>query len=296
MSIRSGFVIIDKPRGVTSFSMVSLVRRLSGVRRVGHAGTLDPLATGVLPVAIGPAARLIEYLDGEPKTYVARLRFGITTDTYDAEGEVTSSRDASGVREEDVRQVLPEFIGDIEQKPPLYSALKVAGKPLYRYAREGADVEVQPRRVHIDSIELLTFGGTEAEIEVRCGKGTYIRSLAHDVGERLRCGAHLAELRRTESGGFRIDDAFSPRELESLVADERLEDAVLAPDRALERRPAAIFASPHVEDVRRGRDVEMAGPEGVEICRAYSIRGEFLGVLKHAGRGVWHPEKVLPEG
>jgi len=274
---------------------VSLVRRLTGVRRVGHAGTLDPLASGVLPVAFGHATRLIEYLDDELKVYRATVRFGVTTDTYDAEGSVTTTGDASSVTAASVESALAAFVGDIEQRPPRYSALKVAGRPLYRYAREGADVEAAPRRVHVEGIELLGFGGGLAEVEVRCGKGTYIRSIAHDLGVALGCGAHLAALERTRSGGFGIDEARSPDELVALAGGERLEEAVLAPDRAVERRPAAILGGGRSADVRSGRDVAFEAAAGVGLCRAYSVEGAFLGVLKRAGEAQWHPEKVIPE-
>jgi len=291
----SGFLIIDKPSGVTSFSMVALVRRLTGVKRVGHAGTLDPLATGVLPVAVGQAARLIEYLDDASKTYVARVRFGVATDTYDAEGAVTATRDASGVTAEAVQQALTAFIGVIVQTPPLYSAIKVAGKPLYKYAREGAAVEVAARVVRVDDIGLRSFDTAvaEAEIEVRCGKGTYIRSLAHDLGARLGCGAHLMALRRMSSGGFGIDDAHAPAEFEGVSVEGRLPELLLAPDRAVERRPAAIFAADHTLDVRSGREVRIESGAGSDLCRAYTLEGEFVGVLRRLGDGLWHPEKVL---
>jgi tRNA pseudouridine55 synthase len=333
-----GFVILDKPVGATSFSMVGLVRRLTGVRRVGHAGTLDPLASGVLPVAVGQAARFIEYLDDVTKTYVARVRFGVETDTYDAEGAVVATGDASGLTRDAVEAALAAFTGDIEQTPPTYSALKVAGKPLYRYAREGVEVAVRPRIVHVASIALLAFDGAasgvavvnaaapgvtaadvattdvmasgvaavsatapdvpaaEAEIEVVCGKGTYIRSIAHDLGRALGCGAHLSGLRRTSSGGFGIDDAISPDALREMAADGRLDEVVLAPDRAVERRPAALLGEATATDVRAGRDVRFTTAGEANLCRAYSSGGDFLGVLRVRGEGVWHPEKVLPRG
>jgi tRNA pseudouridine55 synthase len=288
-----GFIVIDKPTGVTSFAMVALVRRLTKVRRVGHAGTLDPLASGVLPVAVGQATRFIEYMDDALKTYVARVQFGEATDTYDAEGEVTERADASGIDASTVRAVLAEFRGDISQTPPLYSALKVAGKPLYRYAREGRDVAVAPRTVHIESIEMQSFGEGVAELEVTCGKGTYIRSLAHDVGRRIGCPAHLAALRRASSGGFTLSDAHELAEIEALVAEDRLEDVLLAVDRAVERRPAAIFEAAHSADVRAGRDIALDTRAGGGICRAYSAEGAFLGILRGVGSGAWHPEKVV---
>ncbi len=293
MSGRAGFFVVDKPSGVTSFSIVSLVRRLTGVRRVGHAGTLDPLASGVLPVAVGQAARLIEYLDDEAKAYSAVVRFGASTTTYDAEGDVTATADASGLTAADVGAALAGFVGDIEQVPPAYSAIKLAGKPLYRYAREGADVAPAPRRVHIARIDLLRFGGGEAELAVRCGKGTYIRSLAHDLGQRLGCGAHLAALQRTRSGGFSLADAHPPDELVAAAADGVLDELLLAPDRAVERRPAAIVGEANARAVAAGRDLAIAADASVAICRAYTIDGDFVGVLRRRAGGLWHPEKVL---
>ncbi len=299
MTFPGGFLIVDKPSGVTSFAMVSLVRRLTGVRRVGHAGTLDPLATGVLPVAVGQAARLIEYMDAESKTYIARVRFGAATDTYDAEGAVTSTGDPVVATAEAVETLLPQFTGDIDQLPPAYSAIKVAGQPLYRYARAGEAVELKPRRVRIDRITLLSFEAPDAELEVVCGKGTYIRSLAHDLGQRLGCGAHIVALRRTSSGGFSADDATPPEALSKLAEAGRLEDAILAPDRAVERLRAAIVSVLHATDVRAGRDLRLepatsakAASPG-EICRAYDVEGAFLGVLQRRPEGSWHPAKVV---
>lgn len=289
----NGFLILDKPPGVTSFSMVSLVRRLTRVRRVGHAGTLDPLASGVLPVAVGHATRFIEYMDDALKTYRASVRFGSATDTYDASGVVTAASDASGVTAAAVEAALRAFVGDIVQTPPVFSAIKVAGRPLYRYAREGADVSVAARTVHVEAADLHALADGLADIEVRCGKGTYIRSIAHDLGEALGCGAHLAGLRRTSSGGFGVDDAHLPVDLEKLATDGLLGEAMLAPDRAVERRPAAIFAEDHSIDVVCGRDVVVRSAREAAVCRAYSVEGVFLGVLRHQGHGLWHPEKVI---
>lgn len=292
----NGFLVIDKPSGVTSFSMVSLVRRLTGMRRVGHAGTLDPLASGVLPVAVGYATRFIEYMDDALKTYVAAVRFGEATDTYDAAGAVTARGDASGVTAAAVESALREFVGEIVQTPPVFSAIKVAGKPLYRYAREGTDVAVAARTVFVESAVLRGYAGGAAEIEVRCGKGTYIRSIAHDLGQRLGCGAHLAALRRTSSGGLSLADTFTPDVLTLLAGEGRLADAMLAPDRAVERRPAAILADEHSVDVACGRDVTFAPARAVDLCRAYSAEGAFLGVLRRRSGDSWHPEKVVGWG
>lgn len=289
-----GFLVVDKPSGVTSFSIVSLVRRLTGTRRVGHAGTLDPLASGVLPVALGSATRLIEFLDEDHKTYIATLRLGVETDTYDAEGAVTAESDASPVRESDVRDALASFVGVIEQTPPVYSAIKVAGKPLYRYAREGGDVpQPRPRTVRIDAIDLLRYEPPIAEIEVRCGPGTYIRSLAHDAGARLRCGAHLAALRRTRSGGFGIEYARTPEELRAAAGDGWLEELLLAPDRAVERMPAAILGGARARDVAEGRDIALERRSEAAWCRAYTLDGHLAAMLTAGPDGRWRPRKVL---
>lgn len=295
----AGFFIVDKPAGVTSFSMVALVRRLTGVRRVGHAGTLDPLATGVLPVAVGSATRLIEYLDDSVKVYEAAVRFGVETDTYDADGQVVAVRDASGITRGDVEAALRAFVGEIEQAPPRFSALKVAGKPMYRYAREGADVEPRPRRVRIDAIELRRFEHGVAEIVVRCGPGTYIRSLAHDLGAALGCGAHLAALRRTFSAGFSIEDAVTPEALQAAAREGRLDDLMLAPDRAVERHDALLLSAESARRLRQGRTLALPprrAPRTGDICRAYSVDGDFLGILRAGAEGSWKPEKVLING
>lgn len=303
MSFPSGFLVIDKPEGPTSFSMVALVRRLTGVRRVGHAGTLDPLATGVLPIAVGQAARFIEYMDDAPKTYHARIRFGTATNTYDSEGTPTTTADASAVTRRALEELLPQFVGDIEQTPPAFSAIKVAGKRLYSYARGGESVELQPRSVHIERITILSFEqglAPEAEIAVVCGKGTYIRSLAHDIGERLGVGAHVRALRRATTGGFGLGIARTPSELAAFAEAGRLESVVLAIDRAVERRRAAILASQHAGDVRAGRDITLQvqatedRPTEGEICRAYDTDGSFMGVIRYGGGGGWHPSKVIP--
>ena len=287
-----GFIVVDKPGGATSFAMVKLLRRLSGVRRVGHAGTLDPLATGVLPLAIGQATRFIEYTDDAPKTYEAAVRFGIATDTYDAEGRVTAEADASRITASDIESALLPFVGEIEQAPPAYSAIKVDGEPMYRRARAGESVALPPRRVRIDRLTLDSFSDSVARITVQCGKGTYIRSLAHDLGRALGVGAHLAELRRTASGGFTLADARTVDQIESAAAAGELDALLLAVDRAVERRPAAILGDDRTSDVTHGREVRLGEDSASRIVRAYSIQGDFLGVLEAAGEGSWHPRKM----
>jgi tRNA pseudouridine55 synthase len=204
----AGVYPIDKPEGPSSFRMVQLVRRALGIRKTGHAGTLDPFATGLLIVCAGrPATRLISQLmDGE-KEYLATLALGVETTTQDREGEVVATAPVAGISAVQVAECLAGFVGEQMQLPPLYSALKYQGKPLYRYARKGVEIPLQPRPVTISELECLEFSGQILKIRVRCGKGTYIRALAADIGRALGCGAHLAALRRVRSGAFSVSEA-----------------------------------------------------------------------------------------
>lgn len=212
-----GFLNINKPKGMTSHDVVANIRRLTGIRQIGHTGTLDPFAEGVLPICIGKATRLIEYLEDD-KAYLATVQLGANTDTYDIDGQITETFDKKATREE-VEKSLNDFRGEIEQLPPIYSAIKVNGKKLYEYARKGEEVEITPRRVIIKQLELKTFDmeKQEAVLEVKCSKGTYIRSLAYDLGKKLGTGAHLSALTRTQAGRFTLDNTIT---LQKLVFDE----------------------------------------------------------------------------
>ena len=221
----NGFVVMDKPEGVTSFKAAAPLRRLFNERKVGHTGTLDPMATGVLPVALGKAARFIDYLPDSDKAYLARFRCGVTTDTLDITGTVLTETDAH-VTETDVLALLPRFTGKIEQVPPMYSAISVNGQRLYDLARKGIEVERQSRKITVYSLELLGEIDGEFEIAVRCSKGTYIRSLIADIGEALGCGAVMTALRRTRSNGFSVEDALTPEQIEASPGTYR----VYAPD------------------------------------------------------------------
>ncbi len=209
-----GFLNIYKPVGMTSHDVVARVRKILKIKQVGHTGTLDPFAEGVLPICIGKATRLIEYL-ADDKEYIATIQFGKATTTYDLDGEVVFSSDKK-VIEDEIISALNYFSGEIEQLPPLYSAIKVKGKKLYEYAREGKDVQIKSRKVFIERIELqkFDFQNQTAQILVKCSKGTYIRSIAHDLGERLGVGGYLIKLVRTQAGKFRIESAMSLEKLE----------------------------------------------------------------------------------
>ncbi|HEY3306851.1 MAG TPA: tRNA pseudouridine(55) synthase TruB [Desulfuromonadaceae bacterium] len=229
----NGFIIIDKPAGITSHDVVSRVRRILGTKKVGHTGTLDPFATGVLPVAVNEGTKAIPYLDEGRKCYQALMRLGVTTDTLDMTGKVLSETDSSLVDEQLLRSLLLGFTGPISQVPPMFSAIKLGGQPLYKLARQGQEIEREPRQVEIYELELISYRLPFVEIRVVCSRGTYIRSLADDIGSALGCGAALQELRRTASGPFAIEAAVSLETLEESVHKSALDELFISPYQAL---------------------------------------------------------------
>ncbi len=202
----NGILLVDKPKDISSFAALKILKKNLNIKKIGHAGTLDPLATGLLIVCIGKATKLVKYFEKFEKEYIANIHFGITTDTYDAEGKTISESQVE-LTPEIIKNVLLTFKGQIEQMPPIYSAIKIKGKPAYKYAREGKEVELKKRVVNIYEIELLNFVSPFCEIRVKCSKGTYIRSLAYDLGQMLGCGGHIKDLRRTKAGIFSIEQA-----------------------------------------------------------------------------------------
>lgn len=220
--ITDGILVINKPKNWTSHDCVAVCRRVLGIKKVGHGGTLDPMAQGVLPVFIGRATRIMEYMDLDYKTYRCRVKLGIITDTQDIWGEIIEQRNTENIEEKDIIKALGEFIGEIEQKPPKYSALKVKGRKLYEYARQGIDVEIKPRKVRIKdlSIEKVDMDNMEVLFTVKCSKGTYVRTICHDLGERLGCGGVMSYLERTENGVFHMDMGIDPEQLKSMEHDE----------------------------------------------------------------------------
>lgn len=292
-----GILNVLKPAGLTSFAVVSLIRRLSGERRVGHAGTLDPEATGVLVVCLGQATRIVEFLSKARKTYLAEVELGIATDSYDASGRVVRQCDPSGITVDEVRRALDAYHGVIRQIPPMHSALKHKGRRLYQLAREGMEVAREPRQVEISRLDLLQWQSPVITIEVDCSAGTYIRSLAHDLGEALGCGAHLKRLTRLKSEPFRIDEAASLDMIEEAFHCGYLRDLLHSIDEVLLGWRAVILDKRNETMVKQGVAVllEEAGTlgPGAEWCRAYSIDGHFIAVLKRTGGSLWRPGKVF---
>ena len=295
-----GILNINKPTGVTSFSVVAAVRRLTGERRVGHAGTLDPLAEGVLPVCVGRGTRVQEFLLEGRKVYRADLKLGEETDTSDAEGKVTKQTDASAITRAAFEEALKPFRGRIMQTPPMHSAIKQQGRRLYQLARAGLEVERPGREVTIHRLELKEFESPLATIEVECSRGTYIRSLASDVGRLLGCGGHLTALQRLKYGNFDIADAVSLDELEKACFEGSWQHFLHAPDAALENWPALVVADEAEDDICHGRPLQLKEqqlPEGAldaGRCRVYGHDGAFLAVMTFEPESRrWHPDKVF---
>ena len=294
-----GILNINKPLGRTSFSVVAMVRRLTGERRVGHAGTLDPAATGVLPVCLGQGTRITEFLMDATKAYRAEIELGVATDTCDATGSVIQRGDPSHVNQEQLESALASFYGLITQIPPMYSAVKHQGKPLYRLARAGITVERKTRQARIHDLKLIAWQPPLATIEVVCGKGTYIRSLAHDLGQALGCGAYVKSLIRLRCGLFDIRDAVSVEQLEEAVRNGYWQRFVYPIDTVLLHWTSIVVSAAEEENIRNGRplvleDGEIGKSPSTERCRAYALDGSFLGVLRfNAEKRQWQPDKVF---
>jgi tRNA pseudouridine55 synthase len=292
-----GILIINKPPGLTSHDVVNRVRRLTHQRRVGHAGTLDPLATGVLVVCLGQATRVAEYASGEDKSYCTEIVLGIATDTYDSEGQVTG-RGVVDASLDDIQSALAGFLGPILQVPPAYSAIKQAGEPLYKAARAGLDVKTEARPVRIDALRIVTYQAPVLVLEVECGKGTYIRSLAHDLGQRLGCGAHMSALVRLRSGRFHLEDAITLDDLALAVQFGYLDRFLYSPDETVLDQPAVILGTERAICIRQGKRLEMAAAPSADsapvLCRAYDLAGEFLALGRlDRQAGWWQPHKVF---
>jgi tRNA pseudouridine55 synthase len=289
----SGVLVVDKPVGLTSHEVVQIIRHGTNIRRAGHTGTLDPRASGVLIVLIGPAVRLSEYVSASDKRYQAIIRLGATTDTFDADGRFTSKDETPEITEEQFETTLKTFVGEIIQTPPPYSAVKVHGRPAYDMAREGEEVQLEPRKIQVYSLELLEWAPPEAVIDVYCSSGTYVRSLANDLGDKLGCGAYLTGLRRTKSGRFTLRDAVPLRKLREAFDAGNWYQYVIPAAEALSDWPALELDNEKVEAVRHGHRVPAeAGATG--MARGISEAGELIALLEvDAATQEWQPRKVF---
>ena len=270
----NGIVIVDKPQGWTSQDVTARLRRVYATRRIGHGGTLDPMATGVLPVFVGRATRGVEFFEHAEKTYETVLLLGRTTDTQDVTGTVLAEKTVH-LSPADIENVLPRFRGDILQVPPMYSALKVNGKKLYELARKGQEVERQPRPITVFELTNLGFDGTRLSLRVKCSKGTYIRTLCQDIGEALGCGGCMEALRRVRAGEYGIEDAVP---LEKLLESETPEQYLRSLDTMFAHCPAVTLTANQEKRCRNGNPFSSPLPQGT--YRAYSQSGEFLMLAK----------------
>ncbi len=288
----SGVIVIDKPIGMTSHDVVQIVRKGTNIRRAGHTGTLDPRASGVLVVLVGPAVRLSEYVSASDKRYQSVIQLGTTTDTYDADGRVLSTNSVD-ISEKQFDDVLQSFVGEIEQVPPPYSSVKVKGRHAYDMARNGEEVDLEPRMINVYNLELLEWAPPEAVVDVYCSSGTYVRSLAHDLGEKLGCGAHLIGLRRTKSGRFTLRDAVPLRKLREAFEDNTWEKFIIPAAEALSDWPAIQLDAEQLDIVRHGRRIP-AEPGLGKMARAISEDGELIGLLELDAETLeWQPKKVF---
>jgi tRNA pseudouridine55 synthase len=289
----SGVLVVDKPIGLTSHEVVQIIRRGTYIRRAGHTGTLDPRASGVLVVLLGPAVRLSEYVSASDKRYQAVIQLGKTTDTYDADGKVLTSNPVDNITEAQFEEALQQFVGEIEQVPPPYSAIKIKGRKAYEMARQGEEFDLQPRKINMYSLELLEWAPPEAVIDVYCSSGTYIRSLANDLGKVLGCGAHLVGLRRTKSGRFTLRDAVPLRKLREAFDDSSWYQYVIPAAEALSDWPSIELTEADVDAIRHGHRIP--GEAGIgKMARGIGDQGDLIALLEFdPASNEWQPKKVF---
>ena len=278
----TGIILLDKPKGITSFGAVARVRRICGEKKCGHTGTLDPMATGVLTVMLGGATRFCELLPSHDKAYIATFRLGTVTDTLDITGKVLETREVN-VTAEQVREKIKDFIGDISQLPPMYSAVSVNGQRLYDLARQGIEVERKAREVTVFSIDILSENeqAGEYEIAVECSSGTYIRTLIADLGEALGCGAVMTELRRTKANGFDISQSVTLEELEEKMKNGEIEKVLIPVDKALEDYAVITVTEAQAKRFRNGGELDLQRlkyPRMLGVFRVYDPEGNFIGL------------------
>lgn len=292
------FFNVYKPKGPTSHDVVARLRRASGIRRIGHAGTLDPLAEGVLVVAVGQATRAIEYLADADKEYAADVTFGVETATYDAEGEIVAERPIGNLDAGQIERALDQFRGTIQQRPPSYSAISIGGKRLYDLARKGQMVSAPPREVQITRLELEGWKSPVASLRVECSKGTYIRSLAHDLGEAVGCGAYLNRLVRLRVGPFLAHNAYHLEELEARLRSGRWQEAAVALNEALAALPSVSMDEVAARRLGHGMTVPASMSDASLVARAIGPDGALLAIVRResgGASGVWRPEKVFAQ-
>lgn len=287
----SGVLLLDKPVGITSNTALQIAKRLYRAAKAGHTGTLDPMASGLLPLCFGEATKFAQYPTDADKTYEAVIKLGETTDTGDADGQILSRRPVA-VSRADIERVVKQFTGPIMQTPPMYSALKHQGQPLYKYARKGIEIERAPRAVTLRQIEILSFDGDSLNIRVACSKGTYIRVLAEDIGEQLGCGAHLIGLRRTQVGEFNLAEGATLDALEAMPDAER-DSKLLPPDRLVASLPEIVLDQDAAYYLRQGQAIWLPKLPLHQRYRIYDEKHLFIGVGEVGDEGKLQPSRLV---
>ncbi len=292
----NGLLILDKPAGLTSHDVVGLVRRVTGERSVGHLGTLDPMATGVLPLLLGRYTRLAQFFGTAEKVYTGSIRFGYATDTFDAEGVATTPKQALTCSFDELRVFAKEFRGEMEQMPPIYSAKKINGVPAHKLARAGAEVPVKAARIVIHEFELTALDAERAEVEfrIRISAGGYVRSVAHELGQRAGCGAHLASLRRTQAGPFTLLEAISAEEMKTLAGDDRAIAALLPHPRTLLPAMPCVTVDERVAgQLRNGMQVNLPEFGKEPLVKVFTGQTELLAIARRIAGTLMQPMVVL---
>ncbi len=289
----NGVLVIDKPRGMTSHDVVARVRRLLRERSVGHLGTLDPMATGVLPLVLGRMTRLARFYGDAEKAYDGEIRFGIATDTYDADGEPVGEARPADLTLEQVRAAAGRFVGKLQQMPPPFSAKKIAGVPAYKLARKKKEVELQPVGVDVRELEILSLEGDRASFRSRVSAGTYLRSIAHEMGESLGVGAHLASLRRTASGEFTLEDARTLEQLEAAAQAGDPEREFVHPRRVLPAFPSVTIADDVAAKIRHGMPVNLPEMSKSKFVKVFVGQSELIAIASRVAGTLFHPKVVL---
>jgi len=289
-----GILNINKATGMTSHDVVARIRKLLKQKRVGHAGTLDPAASGVLPICIGQGTRVAEYLSESGKAYQAEILFGIVTDTYDSEGTIVRTTDVAELTLAEIEAVLPQFLGPQMQLPPLYSAIKLQGQPAYKRMRAGEEITLEARPVEIYQLQILDWQPPRLTLAIECSKGTYIRSLAYDLGEHLGCGAHLSALVRTRSGPFTLSESVTLAQIAEAIEQGSIAQLVQPADTALQNYPALHLDASTVERVLHGNAFHYAEQPQAALARVYDTLGHFLAIATwDAEHQLWQPKKVF---
>jgi len=286
----NGLLVIDKPGGMTSHDVVARLRKIAGERSVGHLGTLDPMATGVLPLLLGKFTRLAQYFSAAEKSYEGTIRFGFSTDTYDAEGEADGPDLRPALTLEQVRAAAGRFHGEMEQMPPPFSAKKIAGTPAYKLAREGKPVEMKAAKVHIASFEIIALAGAEARFTMSISAGGYVRAVAHELGRDLGCGAHLSSLRRTRAGAFTLGEAHTLEELEPLAGKvEALEELCVHPRSLLPEMPSVTGDAMALGRLRNGAQANLPEFSRAPLVKVFAGQRELVGIARRVAGTLFQP-------